>query len=386
MAHIEKYTRNGTANLFAHFDRTLRNNSNKDIDPTKTHLNYNLAPKEMAQNELLKNRLEQVKVLKRKDVNVLCSWIVTLPKDFKGDEENFFKATYDFLETKYGRKNVISAYVHKDEAQPHLHFAFVPVVLDKKKNIEKVSAKECITKNDLMTFHGELQKYLEKVLGENVHVINGATVAGNLTVRELKVSEKERVLEEREKSLSDVENGLSVRSKALVEQETRIDEKKAFLDGMERSAADLVANLEGPKPLDDISRHREISSPEQIEQNFKPDDSFLFKESRADFTFRVVKSVWKFAQKKIDAAIQKFDVAKEACKKLAEALRAKSVDLERTKKRLDRWERMTPEELTDTARNISGANAKNWSEYERMRTKQQQSQKTFRKRDSGWER
>lgn len=386
MAHIEKYTRNGTANLFAHFDRTLSNNSNKDIDPARTHLNYNLAPKGLTQNEILKNRLEQVKVLKRKDVNVLCSWVVTLPKDFKGNEEDFFKATYDFLEAKYGRKNVVSAYVHKDEAQPHLHFAFVPVVLDKKKNIEKVSAKECVTKNDLMTFHGELQRHLEKVLGENVHVLNGATVAGNLTVRELKISEKEKELESREKSLSDAKNGLLERSKALVEQETRLDEKKAFLDGLERSAEDFVSSLESPKPLEDFSSMAALSTPARLEWNFKPRDKAFSKEPRAEYAHRMVKTVWEFAQKKVDLAIKKFNKAKVACRSLAEALRAKSAELGRTKTRLDRWERMTPEELTDTARIISGTNARNWNEYEQMLAKQQQSKRTFRKRDSGWER
>lgn len=349
MAHIEKYTRNGTANLFAHFDRTLRNNSNKDIDPARTHLNYNLAPKGLSQNEILKNRLEQVKVLNRKDVNVLCSWVVTLPKDFKGNEEDFFKATYDFLETKYGKENVVSAYVHKDEAQPHLHFAFVPVVPDKKKNIEKVSAKECVTKGDLMSFHGELQRHLEKALGENVRVLNGATVAGNLTVRELKISEKEKELEKREKSLSDAKNGLLERSRVLAEQETRLDEKKAVLDDLGRSAADFVSTLESPKPLEDFSSMAKLSSPERLEWNFKPRDKAFSKEPRAEYAHRVVKIVWEFAQKKVDVAIQKFNKAKVACKSLAEALRAKSIDLERMKRQLDRWEKMTPDELEQTA-------------------------------------
>ena len=68
-------------------------------------------------------------------MNVLCSWVVTVPKDVpEAEYEKFFHATYDFLEKRYGRENVVSAYVHMDEITPHMHFAFVPVVYDKRKS------------------------------------------------------------------------------------------------------------------------------------------------------------------------------------------------------------------------------------------------------------
>nr|CDL66166.1 unnamed protein product [uncultured bacterium] len=387
MANYEKFTRNGTANLFAHFDRTLKNNSNKDIKPEQTHLNYNLAPDQISSpNEILKKRLAQVKVLKRKDVNVLCSWVVTLPKDFDGDEKAFFRATYDFLENKYGSKNVVSAWVHKDEKQPHLHFAFVPVVIDKKKQVEKVSAKECVTKTDLMTFHDNLQVYLESALGQEVHILNGATKSGNLTVRELKIAEKEKDLKRREKTLSDAEIGLVERSKTLDEQETHLNDKKAFLDDLERYAEKAISELEEPKPLGDISKQREISSPGQIELNFKPEDSFFTKESRSNFAFRVVKSVWKFAQKKVDETIQKFNHAKETCRILAEALGTKSADLTQVKKRLDKWEKMTPEEGYATfgaiaeARNKTSGKVQNWDDYKEWQNEQKQKKRQQNKK------
>ena len=40
------------------------------------------------------------------------------------------------------KENVISAYVHFDEVTPHMHYAFVPVVEDKKKGGYKLSAKK----------------------------------------------------------------------------------------------------------------------------------------------------------------------------------------------------------------------------------------------------
>lgn len=170
--------------------------SNENIDPERTHLNYNLAPQhDGGQIAFMQKRLSEVKLQKRADVKVLCDWVVTLPVDEKFKRFNpeiqrietikFFRATYDFLERRYGRENVVSAYVHMDEKTPHLHFAFIPVTEDKKKGGFKVSAKEVLSRSDLRTFHTDLQKALRE-RGVILDVLNGATKDGNKTVAELK--------------------------------------------------------------------------------------------------------------------------------------------------------------------------------------------------------
>ena len=118
----------------------------------------------------------------------MCSWVVTLPGKIKspGDQEKFFKESYNFLEKKYGKENVISSFVHLDEVTPHMHFAFIPVVYDKKKEEYKVSAKECITKNDLKKFHPEFDKYMENVFGRDIGILNEKTKEGNRSIKELK--------------------------------------------------------------------------------------------------------------------------------------------------------------------------------------------------------
>ena len=145
MASLCKATRGVSGNLFDHYERKENIKfKNQDIDKTKSYLNYNLATnKNLSQREILNNRLSEVKVLKRDDVNVTCNWVITLPKKIKENSEEeklFFQESYNFLKNRYGEKNIISSYVHKDEVTPHMHFCFVPVVIDKKKNIEKVSA------------------------------------------------------------------------------------------------------------------------------------------------------------------------------------------------------------------------------------------------------
>lgn len=199
MAHVAKFAAGAVGNMCGHYGRTEGDGvrrSNENIDPERTHLNYNLAPQhDGGQIAFMQKRLSEVKLQKRADVKVLCDWVVTLPVDEKFKRFNpeiqrietikFFRATYDFLERRYGRENVVSAYVHMDEKTPHLHFAFIPVTEDKKKGGFKVSAKEVLSRSDLRTFHTDLQKALRE-RGVILDVLNGATKDGNKTVAELK--------------------------------------------------------------------------------------------------------------------------------------------------------------------------------------------------------
>lgn len=194
MANVLKATKGAVGHLCKHFERGLDSTGklvkfgNQNIDSNKSHLNYNLAPqRNISQGEFIKQRCSEVYCLKRKDVNVMCSWVVTMPKDLpKHLEQDFFKETYKFLSERYGKENIISAYVHKDEVTPHLHFAFVPVTYDKRKDRYKVSAYEVINKTELQRFHPELQKHLENVLGCPVNILNEATKEGNKSIEELK--------------------------------------------------------------------------------------------------------------------------------------------------------------------------------------------------------
>lgn len=67
-----------------------------------------------------------------------------------------------------------------------MHFAFVPVVVDRKRNGWKLSAKEAITRADLQHIHEQMQEQLTHELGVPVNLLNEATVAGNRSIEELK--------------------------------------------------------------------------------------------------------------------------------------------------------------------------------------------------------
>lgn len=190
MANYAKYTRGAMGHMLKHYERATDENGeylkfgNQQIDTRRTRLNYNLAP-EHNQLDFIHQRLSEVYCMNRKDVNVMCSWVVTAPADLKPEQEaDFFKESYSFLEGKYGRENVVSAYVHKDEVTPHMHFCFMPVVANQKRG-QKISAFECVKRTDLERFHEELQHHLE-TKGILCSVINEATKEGNKAIKELK--------------------------------------------------------------------------------------------------------------------------------------------------------------------------------------------------------
>ncbi len=197
MAHYEKFSKQGLGHIFLHFRRGYTidkdgnkkyvNFGNKEIDTSKSHLNYNLNINENglpANQQKQFERIMQGKTLpegytltvnNRKDLKVLCSWVVSLPDDVQPkDEDRFFKAVYDHLKSKY--PHCVSAFVHKDESikgKHHLHFAFVPVFYDEKKDIYKISANELVNRTELKSFHNDLSKAVETVLGYSTSIMTG---------------------------------------------------------------------------------------------------------------------------------------------------------------------------------------------------------------------
>lgn len=228
MADVKKFKE--TSKIFQHMTREVRNPGNKEIDRTRTHLNYFLTKDADTNEKALekyKKRKSELYCFNRKDVVTLASWIITAPEELttKAEEDAFFKGCFDFMSNRYGLNNSIQASVHYDEGiteikrdpwthkpyldeqgkpirevvmgRPHLHFCFIPVVKDTKKvhnwkgYSEKICANDVINRTELMCFHRELQKYLDDnhIKGK---VITGITKKNgkNYTVDELKEKTK----------------------------------------------------------------------------------------------------------------------------------------------------------------------------------------------------
>jgi len=238
MAHKQKYTRAGIGHMFHHYERSK---DIPDLDTSRSHLNYNLAADEqpLKQLDFLHKRLSQVKVHNRKDVNVMVDWVVTAPKDLaQRDEKRFFEATYAFLNNRYGKENVISAYVHMDEVTPHMHYAFIPIVPDQKKGGYKLSAKETITRADLRSFHGELYKSLQTALGYPVGVLNGLTRDGNQSIENLKrhsaIEQINKIALTRAQSAQIEQERISATKETLKAIQAKYEAFKAYLSECEK--------------------------------------------------------------------------------------------------------------------------------------------------------
>ena len=195
------------------------------------------------------DRCKEVYCLQRKDVNLMCSCIVTAPKDLPAEEhERFFRASYDFLAARYGGKdaeNVISAYVHMDEGSPHLHFAFVPVAYDKSKERWTVSAKNVVNRQDLKTLHPDLERHVTRELGHDVHVLTGELSSRpNLTMEQYQdYQETLKCLREAQKSLQNVEKALEGAERRLAALNAEIEPKKAYIEEFVRLQAAVDENV-----------------------------------------------------------------------------------------------------------------------------------------------
>ena len=173
MASQKKFTHSAVVNLVRHVERETVNPSNKDIDTTRSHLNYSLSPdRGMHPYSYYLERKSQLYCFRRDNVKTMVGWVVTAPRNLPSEQhQRFFQEIYLFLENRYGLENTVLAVVHQDESQPHLHFLFIPAVPDLKRGGEKICANDLITRTELRDFHPALQKHLRD-LGIQANILN----------------------------------------------------------------------------------------------------------------------------------------------------------------------------------------------------------------------
>jgi hypothetical protein len=167
MAHFEKFQASAIGNMTAHYERRAeleRGYERENIDRERTPDNYNLGPSRdgVSQAEFIEARIASLglKRAPRKDAVRMVDCIVTMPKGYEGDQRQFFEAVCHTLDDEFGRENCVSAWVHLDEATPHVHYAFVPVTDD-----GRLSAKSILNRGFMQRFHGQLEAGVSQALG-----------------------------------------------------------------------------------------------------------------------------------------------------------------------------------------------------------------------------
>jgi len=213
VARMEKMKSDNLVGIGNHNQRRFSNHSNKDIDVSKSHLNYDILDKVKSYKTDIEGYINANKSSKRavrKDAVLVCEWIITSDSDFfesmsPADTREYFQTAIDFFAERYGSKNLMYAQVHLDERTPHMHLGIVPFDKD-----NKLTAKTMFDKEALQDIQNELPLYMNE-RGFKVERGRAGSEAKHLTVQEYKDVQKEikkqsEVLDEVKKELESVKN------------------------------------------------------------------------------------------------------------------------------------------------------------------------------------
>ena len=147
-----KYKGPEISGIEAHNERTKEKyESNPDIDPTRTHLNFHLIKPERKYRAESEKQIAEAGCRTRSDsVRVVEALITATPEFFKGKKraeiKEFFNEALEFIKQNQAPETIISAVVHLDEKSPHMHLCFVPLTEEK-----RLCAKEILGNKKKLT-------------------------------------------------------------------------------------------------------------------------------------------------------------------------------------------------------------------------------------------
>lgn len=235
VARMEKMKSDNLVGIGNHNQRRFSNHSNKDIDVSKSHLNYDILDKVKSYKTDIEGYINANKSSKRavrKDAVLVCEWIITSDSDFfesmsPADTREYFQTAIDFFAERYGSKNLMYAQVHLDERTPHMHLGIVPFDKD-----NKLTAKTMFDREALQDIQNELPRYMNE-RGFEVERGRAGSDAKHLTVQEYKDVQKEI------KKQSEVLDGV----KKELESVKNVTRTKDFLDELDsKSKKTLLGN------------------------------------------------------------------------------------------------------------------------------------------------
>lgn len=233
--HMEKYKVNDVRGIQSHNNRERKSKSNQDIDYEKSSENYHLLKCDNYTNKILDTIYENATESKtiRKDAVVLCSFIITsdnatMTKMSPEVERDFFEKSVEFISERYGKENVVSATVHKDERTPHMHITVVPI------KEKRLCAKKLFDKKELSS----LQTDFAEKIGSQFEMQRGKEGSEQKHLSEIrfKIKKEKEQLEILKEDLDLMKNRVGTlqfrfenKSKELLEIDNKITEQKKEL-------------------------------------------------------------------------------------------------------------------------------------------------------------
>ena len=267
----EKLTRAEINGKGTHNDRKAKNHTNKDIDPTRTHLNYYIKKNELTYTKEFDKYLKEnnLQCHLRSNSIIMCQMVFTSDQAFfdkigEKETKRYFDECYKFIcnYKNLGEKNIISAVVHLDEGAPHLHLMFVPVVHTKDKDgkeIEKICARDFWKGRD--SYRKLQDAYFNHVKSKGFYLERGMFVEDtdrkHYTVEEYKkitnYENTKKILNEIKLELPEVPNINDISKFAL-----KRDEK--ILEEIIKPKDELIKELY----KDNLSLHKELSKQSKV--------------------------------------------------------------------------------------------------------------------------
>lgn len=166
VARMQKMKVGNLGGAFRHNERIYENHSNKDIDPKKSNLNYELTDRnrKMSYESQIKDYVNENKISNRairKDAVLCDEWIITSDKKFfenlsPEETREFFETAKEYFAQNYGEQNIAYASVHLDESTPHMHMGVVPM------RDGKLSSKAMFDRAELLKIQDELPKHMKE--------------------------------------------------------------------------------------------------------------------------------------------------------------------------------------------------------------------------------
>ena len=263
------------------------------IDTERTHENYHIisAP-EGRYMDFINKRIKEVGV-KRKvkdDAVRMATFVISAKGDYFKDmppekEREFFTDCVDFIARHFGRKNIISAVVHKDETSPHIHINVVPITPDNRlcakyyfdgkmsewqtKVYEEVGKKWNLERGK----EGSNAKHVDpKAYNKVVKQATADAIAKNEDLKEANVTAREYL----NRTIQQTEQARIERDKIIAERDKEADYNQALA---EAKSGNVARNKKGMKNQI-VALTVENKRLEDENARIARDNGDLFKEAR----------------------------------------------------------------------------------------------------------
>ena len=328
----EKLTRAEVNGKGTHNDRKAKNHTNKDIDPTRTHLNYYIKKNEQTYTKEFDKYLKEnnLQCHLRSNSIIMCQMVFSDQAFFDkiGEKETkrYFDECYKFIcdYKNLGEKNIISAVVHLDEGAPHMHLMFVPVVHTKDKegkDIDKICARDFWKGRD--SYRKLQDAYFNHVKSKGFDLERGMFIE-DTGRKHYSVAEYKNITnyENTKKILNEIKLELPNTPDITDIGKFTIKRDEKILEQIIKPKDNLIKELY----QDNLSLHKELSKQSKVideaEKYQKERDKILADNEELHNTVKTLEHEYKFKSNNLD-----FDFRNRK-RELEEEFEEKSIDLE----------------------------------------------------------